>query len=81
MASAVIFAVFGYITATSHNVPESRAALLAFYHAFPEGHYLFGVFGLVFFVSAFFCLMAYFLNRGLLWAFKDTLRFFVFPHS
>lgn len=79
MASTVIFAVFGYITATSHNVPPSRVALLAFYHAFPEGNYLFGVFGLAFFISASLCLMAYLLNRGSLRALKDTMRFFVLP--
>ena len=79
MVSVSIFAIFAYITATSHNNSGSRAALLAFYSEFPEGHYLFGVFGFAFFASASLCLVAYFLKKGILKAFKDALRFFVFP--
>ncbi len=77
--STIIFAIFGYITATSHNNSASREALVAFYSEFPEGHYLFGVFGLAFFAFASICLMTYLLDRGMLTAFKDTLRFFIFP--
>jgi hypothetical protein len=77
--SAITFSFFGFITATSHNVHVSRAILLEFYHAFPEGNFLFGVFGLAFFLSSSLCLMAYFLDRGTDRAFNDTLRFFVFP--
>lgn len=79
MVSIIIFAIFAYITATSGYIAASRAALVAFYSEFPVGHYLFGVFGFTFFVSASFCLMAYFLDRGILRAFRDALRFFVFP--
>jgi hypothetical protein len=76
MVSVIIFAFFAFITATSHDTPASHAVLLAFYAEFPEGH---GVFGFAFFASASLCLMAYFLNRGIVKAFKDALRFFVFP--
>lgn len=81
MVSVIIFALFAYITATSHNISTSYAALLAFYSEFPPGtgHFLFGVFGFAFFASASLCLMVYFLDRGTLRAFKDALRFFVFP--
>lgn len=79
VVSTIIFAIFGYLTATSHNNSASREALVAFYSKFPEGNYLFGVFGLAFFALASICLMTYFLDRGISSAFKDTLRFFIFP--
>jgi hypothetical protein len=79
VASIIMFCIFAYITATSSYVSASRAALVAFYSEYPIGHYLFGVFGFMFFVSASFCLMAYFLDKGILKAFRDVLRFFVFP--
>src|SRR5208283_1409093 len=79
VVSTIIFAIFGYLTATSHNNSASREALVAFYSKFPEGNYLFGVFGLAFFALASICLMTYFLDRGISSAFKDLLRFFIFP--
>jgi len=81
VASVIVFSIFAYITATSSYISASRAALLAFYLEFPAGtgHYIFGVFGFAFFVFASLGLMTYFLDRGILGAFKDTLRFFVFP--
>ena len=79
IVSISIFAIFAYITATSHNMSTSRAALFAFYSEFPAGHYLFGVFGFAFFASASLCLMVYSLDRGIQRAFEDTLQFFVFP--
>jgi hypothetical protein len=77
MVSVIAFAIFGYITATSHNNSASLAALLAFRSVFPIG--MFGVFGLMLFACAFICLMVYFLDKGSLRAFKDAMRFFVFP--
>lgn len=81
VASVITFGIFAYITATSRYVSASHAALVAIYSEFPadEGHYLFGVLGFTFFVSASLCLMAYFLDRGMLRAFRDVLRSFVFP--
>jgi len=80
-ASVILFGIYAYITATSNHISVSHAALVAIFSEFPagQGHYLFGVFGFAFFVSASFCLTAYFLDRGMLMAFRDVLRFFVFP--
>jgi hypothetical protein len=79
VVSTIGFAIFGYVTATSHYNSWSRSFLVSYYSTFPIGTFFFGVVGFAFFVSASLCLLAYFLEKGKMGAFKETLLFFVFP--
>jgi hypothetical protein len=77
--AVVVFAIFGYVTATSHDNSWSRSFLVAFYAIFPGGAFFFGVLGFTFFVSATLCLLTSLLERGTINALTETFRFFVFP--
>ena len=81
IVSLIFFALFAFVTATSGYIHLSRVAVLTFYSVFSEGHYLFGVFGLIFFLSASLFLTIYFSKKGVIKAFENVLLLLHSSHT